>query len=49
MDTALRQLPNQPGFHSAEQEAARFRPGPGAVYMVEDSLDFRAGKIGLQH
>ena len=45
VERAAGQLPDEPGVHRAEAELAALGPLPGALDVVEDPADLRAGEV----
>ena len=49
MNGAIGELPHKPGVHRSKQKFAAPRPVPRPLDMIENPLDFGAGKIGVRH
>ena len=49
MNLTAGQLPDEPGFHRAEEEFSGLRPFTGAGDVIEQPLELRAGEIRVGH
>src|SRR5687767_9974831 len=49
MRLAMGEFPDQPGVDRAEGEFAGRGRLPGAVHMIENPFEFRAGEISVDH
>ena len=47
VDGAAGELPEQPGVHRAEEEAALVGQGPGPLHMVQEPLDLGGREVGV--
>ena len=49
VDLAAGQPPDQEGVDGAEEQLAALRPVAGALDVVEQPFDLRAGEVGVDH
>ena len=49
MDLSFCELPDQPGLHGSKENLSLLGPLPGSFHMVQNPLDLRPGKIGINN